>query len=321
MHVPVPNPSVTRLNLLRFLVFSLLVSLILSISGCASGTASSEPTSASTVLSTVEATGGSEPSFTYVSSVYPLYVTALNLAAGLPDVEVVNMTGTIVGCLHDYQLTPGDLRTIESADAFIVNGADLESYVDQVTSNLPDLPLIVASEGLETLEDNPHLWVSIALMIRQVENMAQQMAAADPSHAKTYAENARIYIDKLTTLQAELHSQIDPLPNRDIVTFHEAFPYFAKEFDLNIVAVIEREPDSRPSAAELAETIDLIRSLDMKAIFVEPQYEANTADTIARETGVAVYTLDPASSGPLEDPDAYLDIMRRNGQTLVEALR
>lgn len=319
MHIPDRSPSIPRLFLTRFLPFVLLVTLILALAGCAAKPA---PTTAlSTLADAAEPAGGTVPSFTYVSSVYPLYVTALNLTAGLPDVEVVNMNGTIVGCLHDYQLTPGDLRTVEAADAFIVNGADLESYLDQVTANLPDMPMVVASEGLEVLDNNPHLWVSIDLMIRQVETMARQMAAIDPAHAEAYAENAKTYIAKLTELQSELHSQIDPLPNRNIVTFHEAFPYFAHEFDLNIVAVIEREPDSRPSASELAETIDLIRDLDMKAIFVEPQYEADTADTIARETGVTVHTLDPASSGPLEDPDAYLDIMRRNGQTLVEALR
>lgn len=258
---------------------------------------------------------------TYVTSLYPVYVTAQNLIQGIPGIEVVNMTGTITGCLHDYQLTPGDLKTIDAADVFIFNGADLESYLDQVAKSRPGLPLIDASAGIDLLDDNPHVWVSVSLMIRQVATMAQGMAEVDPPNREAYLENARIYSAKLSALRDELHAAIDPLPNRDIVTFHEAFPYFAQEFALNIAAVVEREPDSQPSAAELAATIDLIRSLDIQAIFVEPQYVADTADTIARETQVPVYTLDPASSGPLDDPDAYLKIMRQNGEILSQALR
>jgi len=74
---------------------------------------------------------------TYVTSLYPMYVAALNLTSGIAGVEVVNMTGTITGCLHDYQLSPGELTTIETADAFIYNGADLESYLDQGHRQLP----------------------------------------------------------------------------------------------------------------------------------------------------------------------------------------
>jgi len=239
---------------------------------------------------------------TYVTSLYPMYVAALNLTSGIAGVEVVNMTGTITGCLHDYQLSPGELTTIETADAFIYNGADLESYLDQVTANYPDLPLINASAGIELLDANPHVWVSVSLMIRQVETIAQGMAELDPANREAYLANAQTYTEKLSALRDDLHAAIDPLPKRDIVTFHEAFPYFAQEFNLNIAAVVEREPDSQPSAAELAQTISLIRNLKIQAIFVEPQYAADTAQTIARETGVPVYTLDPASSGPWAIP-------------------
>ena len=290
----------------------LVACLVFSITGCAKS-ASREPAAG--------ATGKDDLTFTYVTSVYPIYVAALNLVSGIDKVKVVNMAGTVVGCLHDYQLTPGNLQTIEKADAFIYNGASLENYLDQVTSSRPDLQMIDASAGIETLNGNPHMWVSIALMIRQVDNIAQGMAKADPAHKVEYLANADHYKVKLGQLQSDLHRQIDPLANRNIVTFHEAFPYFAQEFNLNIAAVVEREPDSRPSAAELAATINQIRQLDIQAIFVEPQYAADTAATIAKETGVEVYTLDPASSGPLDDPDAYLNIMRQNGQVLVQALK
>lgn len=318
-------------NALRLFITLLVATLlVVSLAACqaAPAPATDAPTESATTATSAASSEPVAPSaetsqetLTYVTSLFPMYVTALNLTAGIADVEVINMTGTITGCLHDYQLSPGDLTTIETADVFIYNGADLESYLDQVTNNYPDLPLIDASTGIELLDANPHVWVSVSLMIRQVEAIAQGMAEQDPSNREAYLANAQTYTEKLADLRDDLHAAIDPLASRDIVTFHEAFPYFAQEFDLNIAAVVEREPDSQPSAAELSQTIDLIRDLEIQAIFVEPQYVADTAETIARETGVPVYTLDPASSGPLDDPDAYLTIMRLNGEVLKQALR
>jgi len=83
--------------------------------------------------------------------------------------------------------------------------------------------------------------------------------------------------------------------------------------------VIEREPGSEPSAAELARTVEIVKSHKVKALFAEPQYPAKAARTVARETGIPVRTLDPAVSGPLA-PDAYLKAMERNLAVLREAL-
>ena len=87
----------------------------------------------------------------------------------------------------------------------------------------------------------------------------------------------------------------------------------------NIVEVIEREPGSYPSAGEVAEIIDKIKGSNAKAIFVEPQYLRTAADTISRETGIPVYSLDPIVSGNLEK-EAYEELMRENLKSLVEAL-
>lgn len=117
-----------------------------------------------------------------------------------------------------------------------------------------------------------------------------------------------------------MHTALDPLPQRDIITMHEAFPYFAAEFDLHIAAVVQREPDSQPSAKEIADTIALIRASEVAAVFVEPQYDRTAADTIAAESGIPIYTLDPIVTGP-ETADAYLNGMRENLAVLKTAMQ
>ena len=108
-------------------------------------------------------------------------------------------------------------------------------------------------------------------------------------------------------------------PHKKIVTMHEAFPYFAAEFGLEIVGVVNREPDSQPSAQELAETIELINQLQVTAVFAEPQYSTAAADMIAQDSCAKVYTLDPAVTGE-DSKDAYLQAMEKNLEVLKEAL-
>ena len=144
--------------------------------------------------------------------------------------------------------------------------------------------------------------------------------APNATVAEKYAENANNYISKLERLKQEMHEKLVNIEDKQIITFHEAFEFFAEEYGLKIAAVIEREPGTYPSAGEVAKIIDLVRSKDIKAIFVEPQYSRSAADTIARETKVKVYTLDPIVTGNL-NKEAYIELMRNNMNALEEALK
>jgi zinc transport system substrate-binding protein len=261
-----------------------------------------------------------------LTSFYPMYIATLNVAGDVPGVEVKNLTRPITGCLHDYQLTPNDLKTISQADIFVVNGAGMESFLEKALKQSPHLKMIQASEGIELVRgegeegENAHVWVSVSDHIRQIQNIAKGLAQADPTHAEAYQNNAKSYIEKLEALQKRMHEGLKDIKTRDIITFHEAFPYFAREFNLKIAAVIEREPGSEPSARDLAKTIHLIKQSNIKVLFAEPQYPSRAADLIARETGATVYTLDPAVTGPMEK-DAYLQIMEANLHELEKALK
>lgn len=263
-----------------------------------------------------------------VTSFYPIYIDAINIAGNVDGVEVVNLTKPQTGCLHDYQLTTEDMKTLETADIFIVNGLGMENFLDKVTSARSDLKIIDASKSDEIYllkdgdEFNPHVWMSVTYSMNQVKAITQQLCEIDPAHSDSYKKNALEYLNKLSTLRDEMHLALDNLPHKDIVTFHEAFPYFAAEFKLNIVAVIEREPGTEPTPQELAETIEKVNSLPVKILFTEPQYSPKAADTIARETGAEISTLDPIVTGEakLESVDDYIIKMRMNKDVLATAL-
>ena len=286
-----------------------------------------------------------------VTSFYPLYISTINITKDIPNVTVTNMTKAQTGCLHDYQLTPQDLKTLENADILVVNGAGMESFLDDVISQHPNLQIVDATKGLTLLEDNTHshddhehdhnhddehtddddhdheyhahVWVSVTGNIDEGKNISSQLEELNPENKEAYESNTNTYVAKLEALKTEMHEELDNLPNRDIITFHEAFPYFAEEFNLNIAGVIEIEPDSEPSAKEIEEVINTIRTKNIKSLFTEPQYSAKVAETIATETGATIYELDPIVTGD-SNPDAYDDYinkMKKNLDVLKEALK
>lgn len=273
-----------------------------------------------------------------LASFYPIAIMALNITDGVEGVAVESMAQQQTGCLHDFQMTTADMKKAETANAFLINGAGMEGFLDKISDQLPELPVIDSSTGIPLIasgedhhhdggeghdhdqEDyNPHLWVSITNCMEQVRNLSEGIIALDPEHEAEYRENTETYLEKLSALRDKMHSALDHVKNKDIITFHEAFPYFAEEFGLHIAAVINREPDSQPSAKELADTIRLVRETGVKALFVEPLYPETSADIIAAETSAQVYVLDPAVSGEW-DKNAYLTAMESNLQVLEQAL-
>ena len=259
-----------------------------------------------------------------LSSFYPMHIMALNVLKDAKGIALASLAPPMTGCLHDYALTPGDMRKLEKADILIANGAHMESYLVRVSKIYPRIKVVELARGIPLIQGeggpNPHVWVGIGNAITQVKNLAEFMSRVDPGNAALYGKNSREYIARLETVRREMHDGLDAYRGAPIVTFHEAFPYFAEEFGLKIVGVIEREPGSAPNARELADTIGIIRKLRVKALFSEPQYPAAAADTISRETGVRLYLMDPAVTGPMT-PEAYLGIMRKNLATLKEALK
>lgn len=277
---------------------------------------------------------------TIVTSFYPMYVFAQNVAADVEGVQVKNMADQSVGCLHDYQLQTRDMVMIEGADALVINGGGMESFMDKVISLRADLPVIEAGAGIEMLcstagghesgthehhdhgEDqmkNAHVWLDPELAKQQVQTIADGLAAADAANAQAYRDNAAAYIVRIDALKEEIAKTLAPVQGEKIVIFHEAFAYFANAFGLEVAGVIAYEPGEEPGTREIAKMCDLVKAQGVRALFVEPQYPTRAADTIARETGAKVYSLNPVVSGD-GSMESYETIMKENARVLAEAL-
>lgn len=308
-------------------ILTILILVILSVTGCSSNINDKSGSSEDK----------KEDSIKVVTSFYPMYLLASNVVKDIDNVELINMTDSATGCLHDYSLTTDNIKLLEDCDIFIINGAGMESFLDKVLEQKPDLKIIDASEGIELIKSdymnetdnhdhdhdedyNPHVWLSVENAIKQVDNIENKLIEYNSINKEKYSQNAQEYIEQLINLDNKIHSELDNLENKNIVTFHEAFPYFAKEYGLNIVGVVQREAGAEPSAKELQENIEKIKKLDVKAICVEPQYSTKAAETISKETNVKVYTLDPIVTEESKN-SSYIDIMNKNLETLKEAFK
>ena len=287
------------------------------------------------VLLLIPCMAGSE---TVVTSFYPVWLMTLNLTRGLEDhVAVRNLAAPSVGCLHDYQLQTADMKALSDADVFLVNGAGMESFLPEIVHALPGLPVVEASEGIQLLEKgntleilssdvpeeyNSHLWLDPLRAIRMAENLAAGLIRLLPGDEAAITANLEDYRSRLLMLDEQLRENLQRLSRRDIVTFHEAFPYFAAAYDLQVAAVVNKEPGEVLTPAQMGELVREIIRLGNPPLFVEPQYTDLSAQTLSRETGSSVYTLDPMVTGPETDVplNYYETVMLHNSETLMEAL-
>ena len=273
---------------------------------------------------------------TLVTSFYPIWLLTLNLTAGLNHVHVRNLAAPTVGCLHDYQLQISDMKTLSEADAFLVNGAGMEAFLPEITRAFPDLPVFSASDGISFLSEdsaiqigeaeeeeiNSHIWLDPMRTIQMAENLADNLSGLFPGDRETIYANLESWRSRMENLDAQLQAGLKNLEKRDIVTFHEAFSYFAEAYHLNVVAVVNKEPGEILTPAKIAALVQKLQQLGNPPLFVEPQYTDLSAQTLARETGSAVWCLDPVVSGPETDVplDYYETVMLKNMEILVSAL-
>lgn len=271
-----------------------------------------------------------------VTSFYPMYIAAQNITDGIENIELLNLTQPQTGCLHDYQLTPQDMISLESADILIINGGGMESFLDDIVKEYPKLKVINASENIEFLEAcedehaqshewhnhecNAHVWVSISGYIQQIKNITEALKSYDNTNMEKYAENEEKYLFELENLRNSMQTQLADIKGENIVIFHDSFAYLADELGLNVKHTVVMEEDTSLSAGEIAEIVEEIKEYNVKVLFTEEQYSDQIAATVAKETGAKVYVLDSCVRGDM-DKQAYINAMKSNIEILKEAFK
>ncbi len=280
----------------------------------------------------------------------PIHSWTLNIAG--PDADVELLLPGDVGP-HDFQLRPQDIQRIRRADLIIANGLGIDDWLQKaIQANSPhsSTGLVLITSGMKaefiyevpTLSldpgatrsghshnhqhgtdgeaPNPHVWLDPLLATHGVTNILVALQKADPANAAAYAERATRYVDRLIALHREFESTLDPLPNKAIVTYHDAFPYFCRRYNLTLAGVVEEVPHVNPSPRYLTRLSKVIRARNVRVIFTEPQFSPRLVHQLSRDLGVKFAELDVLETGKAS-ASFYEDGMRNNLMRLQTSLR
>jgi len=249
--------------------------------------------------------------------------------------DLVEVTSLVPknGDVHTFEPKPADIRAVAQARLLIMNGLGLDDWLEQTITNASKegTPLVKLAEGLpgvtllpgeEPGSQNPHLFMDVKYAELYVDRIADALKRADPAHASQYDSQAGTYRHRLADLDSWVRHQVGSVPqaNRKLVTFHDAFPYYAREYGITIVGVAVVAPGQDPSAGYTAELIDAIRKAGVRAIFSESQFPAKLVDQLAAETGAKVVA--NLYDDALGDPPVtnYEAVIRWDTEQLVKAL-
>jgi ABC-type Zn uptake system ZnuABC Zn-binding protein ZnuA len=302
----------SRISPSRAVLVVALAVLAVAISGCGTGGRSTPGTDGLKVVTTttvfadiVQNVGGSRVSATSI------------IPAGVGP--------------EDYEPKPDDAKKLADAELIVSNGVGLDDFLNDLLASGTggETPHLVLGDGIPVMtvdgEENPHFWLDPTLVKQYyLPAISTKLTELDPEGKATFDANVATYGARLDTLDIELKARIDTIPaaNRKLVTFHDAFPYFAKHYGFELVGVILDNVGQEPSAADLAALVETVKAAGVKAVFSEAQFNPKLAETLAQEAGITtvVTTLYNDALGPAP-ADTYIGMMGWNVDQIVPALK
>ncbi len=259
--------------------------------------------------------------------------------------DKVNVTGLMKAGVdpHLYQATAGDVDIMTKADVVIYNGLHLEGKMGTIFDNLskqkktlirisdgiPEKDLLDFTEDGQTVKD-PHIWFSIPHWKIAAMEVAKGLSQKDPNNKAFYEENAKKYVENLDALDKENKEKINqiPEPQRVLITAHDAFSYFAKNYNFTVKGLQGISTESEAGTADISNLANYIAEHKIKAIFVETSVPTKTIEALkaaVKAKGFEVKIGGELFSDSLGDPNSpegsYIGMYRHNIDVITAALK
>lgn len=282
-----------------------------------------------------------------VASIKPIH----SLVAGV--MEGIGTPALIVqgaGSPHTYSLRPSEARALNRADLVFWIGPVYESFLERPLSGLPagvEIVRLMDAPGIRTLpareggaweedehdhahdhasgpipdaEVDGHLYLDPENAKAIVRAIVAALSARDTANAGRYAANGERMLSRLDALDAELRDTLAPVRGKPFIVFHDAYQYLEQRYGLNAVGSVTVSPERLPGARRLHLLREKIAALKAVCVFAEPQFEPALVQTITEGTSAKIATLDPLGTALPPGPDAYAEILRGLGRSLVDCL-
>lgn len=323
----------------------LLLGISLTIVGC-SATQNNQAVAPSptTTATTVGAGQNTQNKPLVVTTVAPITNIVSNIAGDRVQVQGIVPEGTDS---HTFEPRPSDAGLISKADLILVNGLELEAPTLKLakSSKPEDAEIYELGSNTVTKEQwvfdasfpkvggkpNPHLWVNTKYAEAYAKLAAQQLTELDPAGADYYATNLKNYRQRLEELDKVTRAVVASIPpqNRQLLTYHDSWAYWAKDYGFDVIGAIQPADFNEPSAQDVATLIDQIRETKVPAIFGSEVFPSKVEEQIAREAKVkTANTSDDdlpgeGSANAMENTNpqhTYIGMMAENMRILAENL-
>ena len=232
------------------------------------------------------------------------------------DVEVVIPEGTEA---HDFEPTTKDIKELSKSKLFVYNGLGMEHWVENFLKNRK-VEVVEASTNVNTIKNDgvtdPHTWLGLKDAIVELENIKNALIKIDSKNSDYYEKNYENAKQELESVYDEYNTKFDSIENKKFVTGHKAFGYLCREFGLDQVAIQGVFAEGEPSPAKLAELVTYCKDNNIKTVFAEEMGSTKVAETLAREAGAKVETIET-----FEGEGDYIDGMRENLEKIYKALK
>lgn len=258
-----------------------------------------------------------------ISSFYPLYEFAQNIGQEKIDAILLVPIGVEP---HDWEPTIKDVQKMQSADLIIINGIGFENWVDnlketgyqgKIVDTSKGIPVKLSEEEHVQESGDPHIWLNPIYAKIQVQNIADAFSKSDPENQQYYQTNAVNYIAQLDLLDSKIRNELSNC-NSDFIAFHNAFSYFANEYNLTQHTIhSSNEPHGEVTSKTLQNIISTANEFNINIIFSEDTVDSRTSEIIANEIGGKVLVLSPLE---VVTDGTYISKMTENLNNLKEAL-
>ncbi|SFQ13279.1 zinc transport system substrate-binding protein [Lachnospiraceae bacterium XBB1006] len=261
---------------------------------------------------------------TIVTSFYPMYVATQNLVSGVEGIHLKNLSEPETGCLHDFQLTPEDMKLLSKADVFVVNGSGAENFLQDVMKEYPKLITINATETMDDMSEEVgmHAWMSPRLYKKQIMRIAHGLKEVCPKQKDRISKNAARYAKKVEALCKQVDELKELYAARGqshVILFSEAYEGLVEDMGLSVSYLMDLDEERQVSSGEVAEVMEAVAKEAGVMILAEAPYGKNLGDMVHKETNTPVVYLDTLTRGAY-DEQRYLTGMAKNLQEIKEAL-
>jgi zinc transport system substrate-binding protein len=279
-------------------------------------------------------TAGASGRLNVVATFYPLYDFAQNVGGNKTSVSILVPETEDV---HDFTPVPSSVEEVASANVLIFNGAGLEPWISSLVSSAanPKLVLVNCSQGIQLIPVppefqrngqvvDPHIWLDPVLAKQMVNNILQGLIKADPEDNRTFTTNAQAYEAKLDYLNSEIMNETNfkVVKTQKFITFHEAFHYFANQYNLTQIAILGPFEES-PTGTDIQNVIGNVTQNHLAYIGYESLENNDIAKMVSSETNATLILMDPIEGLSQAQQMAgmnYLSLMQMDLANIVLAL-